>query len=119
MAHQQQQGAARRLLQNLEQCIGAGGVQFIDRVDDGDAPAALPGGRSEERHRPAHVIDLDVLAQLAGFFVDRALQHQEVALRLRGDAPRHRMLGVDVSEVALRTGGGRGSGWARTKRAMR
>ncbi len=91
MADEQQQGAARRLLEHLEQRVGAGGIQLIDRVDDRDAPAALPGGRAEERHRAAHVIDLDVLAQIAGLFIDRALQHQEVALRLRGDAPRHRM----------------------------
>ena len=96
MAHQQQHGAPGRLFQDLEQRVRARWVELVDRIDDGDPPAALPGGRAEERDRPAHVVDLDVLAQLAGFFVDRALQHQQIALRLRRDAPRHRMIGVDV-----------------------
>ena len=104
MTDEQQQGAARRLLEHLEQRVGAGGIQLIDRVDDRDAPAALPGGRAEKRHRAAHVIDLDVLAQIAGLFIDRALQHQEVALRLRGDAPRHRMRGVDVERRCIAHG---------------
>ena len=93
---QQQQAAPRRLLENLEQGIGAVGVQFIDGVDDRDPPAALPGGRSEERDRSAHVVDLDVLAQLAGFFVDRALENQQIALCLGGDAPGDWMLGVKL-----------------------
>ena len=95
MAHQQQQRALWRLLQNLEQGIGALVVEFVDRIDDGDPPSPLARGRAEKRDRPAHVVDLDVLAQLAGLFVDRPHQHEQVALRLRGDPPCHRMLRID------------------------
>ncbi len=42
-----------------------------------------PARRAEKGHRPAHVVDLDILAQLVGLLVDRALQHQEIAVRLR------------------------------------
>src|SRR5262249_10807778 len=57
---------------------------------------ALPGRRAEERDRPADVVDADVLVELVGFLVDRALQHEEVALGLDRDAPGNRVIGVDV-----------------------
>ena len=120
VAHQQQQGAPRRFLQDLEQRVGALAVQFVDRIDDGHPPSPLPGRRAEERHRPSHIIDLDVLAQLAGLFVDGAFQHKEVALRLRRDAPCHRMIGIDLQRGRIpHRRDARGSGWASTKRAMR
>ena len=50
VADQQQQRALRRLLQNLQQRIGACGLQFVDGVDDADAPAPL-ARRSSRRTR--------------------------------------------------------------------
>ena len=96
MAHRQQDGAPRRLLENFEERIRPRWVELIDRIDDGDPPTALPGRGAEERHGPAHVIHPDVLVELIGFFVDRALHHQEVPLGLGRDAPRDRMIGVDL-----------------------
>ena len=96
MADQQQHSAPRRLFQNFEQRVGAFAVEFVDRIHDRNPPSSLPGGRTEERYRPANVIDLDVLAQLVGLLVDRALQHQKVAVRLCRDAPGDRMIGIDV-----------------------
>ena len=43
----------------------------------------------------AHVVDADHGVELAGLLVDDALEHQQIALRLRGDAARDRMVGVD------------------------
>jgi hypothetical protein len=71
---QQQQGFFRGLLKHLQQCIGAGAVELIDGIDNGDAPAALTRGRAEETDRLAHVLDRDVLAQIA-FVVERAFKH--------------------------------------------
>ena len=101
MAHQQQHAAPGRLFQHLEERIRSRGVEFVDRIDDGDPPAALPGRRAEERDRAAHVIDTDVLVQLAGLFVDHPLEHEQIAMRLRRDAPRHRMVGVDVKRCRV------------------
>ena len=87
--------ALRRLFQNLQQRIGALALQIVDRVDDGDAPAALACGRAEKRHRAAHVVDADHGVELAGLLVDHALEHQQIALRLRGDAARDRIVSID------------------------
>ena len=94
MTDQQQQGALRRLLQHFEQRIGAGAVQLVDGIDDGDAPAALACRRAEKRHRAADVFDGDLLMQHA-LVVERALDDEKIGLRLGGDAPRHRIFGVD------------------------
>ncbi len=94
MTDQQQQRALRRLLQNFEQRIGAGTVQFVDRIDNGDAPAALARRRAEKRHRLADVVDRDLLVQHA-LVVERALDDEEIGLRLGGDPARHRMFGID------------------------
>ena len=49
-----------------------------------------------------------------------ALQHQQIAVRLRRDPPRHRVIGVDMRASWRSAPRARaGSGWASTKRAMR
>jgi hypothetical protein len=45
---QQQQRSRRRLLQHLEQGVVAFVAELIHGIDDGNTPAALPRGRSEE-----------------------------------------------------------------------
>src|SRR6185312_14730823 len=95
MAEQKYQCAPGRLLQNLEQRVGALALEIIDYVDDGDAPAALACGRAEKGNSAPHILDTDCGEELARFFVDHALKYQEIVLRLRGDAPRHRMFGID------------------------
>jgi hypothetical protein len=62
MADQQQQRTLRRLLEHLEQRIGAGAVELIDGIHNGHPPTALARGRAEKRHAAAHVIDGDLLA---------------------------------------------------------
>ncbi len=107
MTDQQKQRALRRLLQNFEKRVGARPVEFVHRVDDGDAPTALPGCRAEERYGTAHVIDGDLLAQHA-FLVGRALEDKKIALPLGGDPARHRIVGVDRKRFGLLD---HGCGW--------
>src|SRR5262249_60603031 len=60
VADQEQQGIARRLLQNLQERVGSLRIlQLVSGVDDADTPAPLARGRSEERHGAAHVVDPD------------------------------------------------------------
>ncbi len=94
MAHQQQQRALRRLLEDLEQRIGAGAVKLVDRIDNGDPPSSLPGRCAEERYRAAHVLDGNLLAQDA-FVVGRALEDEKIAVRLRRHPAGHRMIRID------------------------
>jgi len=101
VADQQQQRALRRFLENLEQRIGAFALQIVDRVDNGDAPAALARGRAEERHRAAHVVDANYGVKLAGLLVDRAFEHEKIALCLRGDAAGDRVVGIDRERCCL------------------
>ena len=94
MTDEDEQRALRRLLQHLEQSIGARPVELVDGVDDRDPPAALPGGRTEKRYGAAHVVDGNLLPQDA-LVVEGALQHEEITLRLSGDPARHRVLCVN------------------------
>ena len=75
VAHQQQQRVLRRLLQYLQQRVGALRVlQLVGGVDNAHPPAALAGGRAEERHRLADVLDPDHGEELAGLLVDRRVR---------------------------------------------
>ena len=65
MTDDQQQRFGRRLFQDFQQRIGAGGVQLVGRIHDADAPAPLARGRAEEADGAAHVVDRDLGAQLA------------------------------------------------------
>ena len=66
-----------------------------------------PGGRAEERHGAPDILDAGHREQLAGLLVDDALEHQEVAVRLPGDAPRGRMVGRNGERFGLLHGGHR------------
>ena len=119
MAHDQQQGAGRRLFQNFQQRVGAFAVEFLGAVDDADAPAALACGRAEELHRLADIGDRDFGAQLAAV-ADSALQHQKIAVALRHDAARDDVIVWQQpasSRPAHRCDAG--SGCASTNRAIR
>ena len=48
-----------------------------------------------------HVVDADHGVELAGLLVDGALQHQQIALRLGGDAARDRIIGIDRERLRL------------------
>ena len=90
----------RRLLEDLQQRVGAGGIQLVRRVDDADAPAPLARGRAEEADRAPHLVDRDDGAQLA-LVVFGALQREQIGdgpARRRG-APR-RDVGGSASDVA-------------------
>ena len=94
VADQQQEGAPWRLFQHLEQRIGAETIELIHRIDDGDPPSPLPGGRAEKRNRAVDVLDSDLLAHDA-LVVRRALKNEEVGMRPRRNASRDRMRGID------------------------
>jgi hypothetical protein len=59
VADDQEQAAPRGFFQQLEERIGAGGVQFVGGVDHDHPPARLARGRAQERHQPAHILDRD------------------------------------------------------------
>ena len=101
VAHQQQERTRRRLLENLEQRVGAFALQVVDGIDDGDAPTALARGRTEERHRFAHVVDADHGVELAGLLVEHAFEHQQVALRLRRNAAGNWIVRIDRERSRL------------------
>ena len=59
MADDQEDGARRRLLDHLEERIGARDRQILGAVDDADPIAAIGRGRAEHVERLAHRIDGD------------------------------------------------------------
>ena len=94
MADEQNERPSRRLFQNLQERVGALALQIVDGVDDGDTPAALACGRAEKRDSPADIVNADDGIELAGLLVDHAFDDQQIALRLRGDAARDRMVSL-------------------------
>ncbi len=94
MADQKQERALRRLFQHFQQRIGAGAIELIDRIDDGDPPPALARGRAEKRHRLADIVDCDLLMQHA-FVVEGPFEDEQIGLRLGGHMPGDRIVGID------------------------
>ena len=91
----------RGFFQNFQDGICAFALKVINRIDNGDAPAALARRRAEKRHRTPHVVDPDDGIKFARLLVDASLEYQQVALRLRGNAPRNRMRGIDRERCCL------------------
>jgi len=48
VADEQQERPRRRLLQHLQQRIGALTLEIVDRIDDDDTPTALTRSRAEK-----------------------------------------------------------------------
>ena len=81
MADDEEEGARRRLLQDLEQRIGGAGVHVVGGIDDGDAPAGLAAGIAVEGDGAADLVDGERALVAVGALVERPLQHQQVGMR--------------------------------------
>src|SRR5439155_2232189 len=57
--------------------------------------------RTQERDLAPHVVNLNILTWLTGFFVDGPFEHQEIAVRLCRDAARSRMIGRDLQRFGV------------------
>src|ERR1700683_3509002 len=114
MTDEQEQGPLRRLLQHLEQRVGARPIKLVDRIHDGDAPTALSGCRADKRHRAAYFVHRDLLTQHA-FLVGCALEDEEIALPSRGDAARHWIFSINRKRFSLLHRGGRWIGMCEHK----
>ena len=67
MIDQEQHALLRRLLQRLQQRVGAALVGFVDGVDDADAPAAERRFLREEVRECPDLVDADILREFALF----------------------------------------------------
>ena len=91
-AHDQKQHCARRgFLQDLQERVGRGLVEFLRPVDDGDAPAALGRGEAHEAADAADVVHRDLGAHALALFVVGELDGVEVGVRAGGDAAEGRV----------------------------
>ncbi len=92
MRDQQEQRALGRLLDQFEQRVGAGAVEVVGAIDDGDAPAAGSRSLMKGVDDLAHIVDADLGEEFFGFFVPASPQRKHVRERHRGDPPRRRRL---------------------------
>ena len=69
---------AGRLLEDLEERVGGGGVELVGGVDDGDAAAAVGGAEVEEAGERADLVDGDGGAQALGLVVPGAAAEEEL-----------------------------------------
>ena len=92
VAYDQKQRPSWRLLEQLEQRIGSGRVELVGRVDNREAPSGFAGGRAEERHKLADILDRDLRSERAAV-ARPALEHQQIGVSLRGHEGRDPMVG--------------------------
>ena len=88
---QDQDGAGRRLLQDLQQRVGGILVQVLGAIDDRHAPAAFGRGQGHEPVDLAHVGDGDIAFQAFGFVVVGPLDGQHIGVPAGHDPAEHRM----------------------------
>jgi hypothetical protein len=65
MADQEQHAIRRWLLKGLQQGIGSGRFQVVDRIDDRDPPVGKAAGRLEQLGQPADLSDADIAGIVA------------------------------------------------------
>jgi hypothetical protein len=93
----QHQGAARRLLEHLQDGIGARPVQLVDRIEDDHPPAAVGRRQGQEGADAAHVVDGNLAFQAGHLVVGpAALDHPQIGVRPGRDMADGRMVGRDV-----------------------
>ena len=97
---------AGRLLEDLEERVGGGGVELVGGVDDGDAAAAVGGAEVEEAGERADLVDGDGGAQALGLVVPGAAAEEELR---RGE-------GGELAEDRVARAPCRGSGRPRRRR---
>ena len=92
MRDEEEQRLGRRLLDQLEQGIGAGTVQVLGAVDDADTVAAGPRGALEQPNGAADVVGADLRVEALALLVQLAAQQADVGMRQRGDLAGHTVL---------------------------
>jgi hypothetical protein len=108
----------RRLLQYLESAFSPS--RFKSSSGSTIATRQPPSPAVEPKNGTVpDIVDAGHGEELAGLLVDDALERQQIAVGLAGDAARHRILGGDGERVCLLDGGRSRIGCASTKRAMR
>ena len=90
---------SRRLLDHLQERVGAVGVQVLGAVDEADAPAAEGRRHLEHLQRVAHVVDADLAEELLLVRLPHAPDEGEIRMRQRREMTRGGALRVD-REVA-------------------
>ncbi|KSV66041.1 hypothetical protein N182_09900 [Sinorhizobium sp. GL2] len=78
MRQHQEQRAARRFLEDLQDGVGRIAIEIVGRIDDDDAPIARAGGLAEELAGAPDLVDGDRPLRPARLFIDRAGQVQEI-----------------------------------------
>ena len=103
MADEEQDGAGRRLLEDLQERVGGGAVQLVGGVDDRDAPAAVGGGELEEALERADLVDGDGGAQALGLVVPGAAAEEELRRGEGGELAEDRVVAGHVEGRARRS----------------
>ncbi len=72
VADQEEKRVGRRLLENLEQGVGASLFELVDAVDDRDAPGRHRSGQPHELAQRADLVDADVAGETFAFLLRQA-----------------------------------------------
>ena len=107
MAHDQEDGAGRRFLDDLEERVGAGNREILGAVDDADPVAAIGGRGPEDRERAPDGIDRDGRGRAFLVRGRRPAQNGEIRVGQRRDLTRRRRIRADIQVSDPRPGPGR------------
>ena len=101
MRDDQEQAARRGLLDQLEQRIGAVGVEIVGAVDQHHAPAALARRLFENMQGASNVVHGDARAVFLGLLVPFPPQQRQIAKGQGRNFLRRGMVGVDRQRNSL------------------
>ncbi len=119
MRHDQHQRPLRRLLDGLQQRVGAVAVEIVGGVDEADAPAAERRGEPEHAQPLAHVVDADLAEEVLLVVSRRGAAARNRDGRARRAGARRDALRARRGRAPRAPPGALGSGWASRKRANR
>ena len=89
----------RRLLDELQQGVCGGGVEFVRRIDDGDAPAPGACRLAEEALRLARVVNRDLGLEALVLEVHGALDDEQARMGAGSHLAEGRLLRCDVERA--------------------
>ncbi len=98
MTNEQEHRIGRWFFQRLQDRVGGIGVEIVHRIDNGDAHAAFARRQREEPTKLARIVHGDFAPRFAAI-VKTTAQYEEIWMRQRRNAPRNRIIRIDIERA--------------------
>ena len=92
MADEEEEAVDGGLFEILEQCVGSGAFEIVDRVDDHYPPGRERRRGREETLKAPDLIDADAARQIDAIVPGQPFETHQIGMTARLDQPRDRMV---------------------------